>query len=92
MNQDDFGFSRIRCYAWSPMDQDEAIEEQIELRLHVSHDESDGLVAMRSSFRGIVTKKAAARLLILYGLEHIEAVLAWYGQSVVDAVRKTRSR
>jgi len=76
----------------APMDQDEPVEEQIELRLHVSRDESDGLVAIRSSFQGIVTKKSAARLLILYGLEHIEAVLAWYSQRVVDAVRQTRPR
>ena len=70
------------CYSGHPLDREEEPEEGelTELRLKLSDYEHKKLAAIRRALKGQITKAGVARLIIAFGVEHDEQMLAWYGQ------------
>ena len=72
------------------MEHDEEIEEAglIEIRPKISPIENKKLLAIRNALRKVLSKKAVARLVIAYGVEHSAEFLAWYGKCAAEEVAK----
>ena len=68
---------------------DEA-DKTVEVRPEIPAIDARKLDAMSVALLGVVNRKGAATLVINYGVNHPEAVLAWFGKRAAEEVGKVK--
>ncbi len=69
------------------MDSQQAAPELVEVRPEITVADAEKLDIVCAVMQEVLTRKNAAKLLIHYGAEHIDAVLAWYGAEAAARIK-----